>query len=329
MSVKQRSNSWEAYIQVGSKRIRRSFSTKGEATVFEAQARQALELGKPVPTIKGSSVSTSFREMANKTYDMYWDGSKSDDKQLLMIGVLARWFGDKRDITTIDTELLDEYIMHCKTNETISNSTINRRLAAMSKILKHAYELGRIEKLPTFHRQKEGHTRLRWLTADEEKAILDLLSQWSQYDIKDAFIVSIDTGIRYSEMLALQPHHVTKDGLYISTSKNDSPRLVPLTTRARAVLESRAKQGGKLFDFRRQWHKETWDKVRSHLGFTDVVWHTLRHTTCSRLIQGGMPLTHVKEWMGHKAVQTTMRYAHLAPKHLVSGVSVLEQSVVV
>ena len=34
----------------------------------------------------------------------------------------------------------------------------------------------------------------------------------------------------------------------------------------------------------------------------------------------GVPLTTVKELMGHKAIQMTLRYTHLAPSHLVEAV---------
>ena len=51
-------------------------------------------------------------------------------------------------------------------------------------------------------------------------------------------------------------------------------------------------------------------------GITGVCWHTLRHTAASRRIMAGMDLVSVKEILGHRSIQTTLRYAHLAPSHL-------------
>ena len=52
---------------------------------------------------------------------------------------------------------------------------------------------------------------------------------------------------------------------------------------------------------------------------------TLRHTCASRLVQAGVGLPVVKEWLGHKTNSLTMRYAHLAPKNLLDMVHVLER----
>ena len=52
--------------------------------------------------------------------------------------------------------------------------------------------------------------------------------------------------------------------------------------------------------------------------------HALRHTWASRLIQRGVSLRVVQEWLGHKTITVTMRYAHLSPKSLLAAVSVLE-----
>ena len=71
-----------------------------------------------------------------------------------------------------------------------------------------------------------------------------------------------------------------------------------------------------------------WDRARAHLGFAEdrqFVIHTLRHTCASRLVQRGVGLKVVQQWMGHKTIQVTMRYAHLAPGHLMEAAAVLEQ----
>jgi site-specific recombinase XerD len=67
-----------------------------------------------------------------------------------------------------------------------------------------------------------------------------------------------------------------------------------------------------------------WDKLRYSLDLQDVVWHTLRHTFASHLIQAGVDVSVVKELMGHRRIETTMRYAKLAPKNFASAINTLE-----
>lgn len=325
MSVSQRGNGWQVYVKVGDQRFRKTFSTKEEASVQEALVRQAFKLGKPVPTTGTSSSSFCLSEAMEKCYQMHWQGSRSEDKVILNMRLLERWFGKRRPITDITTDLIDDFIKAEKDRRS-SNATINRKLATLSKVLRHAHEIGRLPTMPVFHRQKENVGRIRWVTKEEESAIIALIESWGLHDLLDAFIVSIDTGIRKGELFRIKATDITDEGLYVHVTKNDNPRIVPLTKRARAVLEKRATLfDGLLFPYSHTWERTTWDRIRGHLGLDDVVWHTLRHTTCSRLVQGGMPLPHVKEWMGHKTIITTMRYAHLAPKHLQQGLNLLEE----
>ena len=327
MTVKQRGSSWQADFVVNGERFRKQFSTKEDAAEWEVLARQALRNGKPVPHVEGShTISHTLLEACDACYNMFWRGSKSEDKQIQMIGQLVSHFGKNMRVNEFTTQVVDDFILSMKQNN-LSNGTINRKLAALSKVLRYAHETGKLKTMPIFHRQKEGKNRIRWLTDAEEKQILNTMLQWGQYDVMDAAIVSIDTGIRHSEMCRIRAKDISTEGLYIGRTKNGDPRLVPLTSRARKVLDNRKQDHPDyLFPYKSsEWTRSTWERVRNHLELDDVVWHTFRHTTCSRLVQGGVPLPHVKEWMGHKTIITTMRYAHLAPRHLQEVVGVLEQ----
>jgi integrase len=49
-----------------------------------------------------------------------------------------------------------------------------------------------------------------------------------------------------------------------------------------------------------------------------------RHTCASRLVQRNVPLQIVKEYMGHKTFDMTLRYAKLAPKNMLDAKLALE-----
>jgi len=50
----------------------------------------------------------------------------------------------------------------------------------------------------------------------------------------------------------------------------------------------------------------------------------LRHTCASRLVNKGVDLYVVKEYLGHSSIQVTERYAHLSPDKLAHAATILD-----
>jgi integrase len=56
--------------------------------------------------------------------------------------------------------------------------------------------------------------------------------------------------------------------------------------------------------------------------------HKLRHTYASHLVMSGASLAAVQKLLGHQHVETTMRYAHLAPRAIDDAVALLDRATV-
>ena len=56
----------------------------------------------------------------------------------------------------------------------------------------------------------------------------------------------------------------------------------------------------------------------------DVRMHDLRHTFASMAIKSGLGLYQVSKLLGHKNIQTTMRYAHIEKEELVKSAKAVE-----
>ena len=52
--------------------------------------------------------------------------------------------------------------------------------------------------------------------------------------------------------------------------------------------------------------------------------HDLRHTCAAWLVSAGVPLTEVRDLLGHSSIRMTERYAHLAPENIRAAVTLLE-----
>lgn len=62
-------------------------------------------------------------------------------------------------------------------------------------------------------------------------------------------------------------------------------------------------------------YKHWFNPTVEEAGLRDFTWYCLRHTFASRLAMAGVDLLTISELMGHKTIQMTKRYAHLAPAH--------------
>jgi len=56
----------------------------------------------------------------------------------------------------------------------------------------------------------------------------------------------------------------------------------------------------------------------------DFHFHDLRHTFGSHMVMQGIDLRTVQQIMGHRDIQTTMRYAHLSPEYVHEAIGRLD-----
>ena len=56
----------------------------------------------------------------------------------------------------------------------------------------------------------------------------------------------------------------------------------------------------------------------------EFVLHTFRHTCATRLLEAGVDIYTVKEWLGHKTIETTLRYAKMTNMKLNQAKDLLE-----
>lgn len=200
------------------------------------------------------------------------------------------------------------------------NSTINRKLSALYRLLRKAKRSGQIIRLPSYIRLRERNSRVRFLTAEEEAAMFSAIrTRNAHQELLCQFLV--DTGARVGEALALTWGDIHN---YVATfwiTKSGKSRSVPLTDRAAAALEAaRAFSGSGPFSSSAYPNfKYSWNQARKENRFTedpDMVPHILRHTCASRLVQAGIDLRRVQTFLGHQTIQMTLRYAHLVTNDL-------------
>ena len=232
-----------------------------------------------------------------------------------------------------------------------SNAVINQKMGYLRVVLQEMEEDGYIEMIKMPKPRPTKNTKVHYLTKDMEEELLAWFERGKNYkpdklckialhnlqvikeglEARDIIICLIDLGCRINELLNLEKRFVDFDNNQINFNdrKNDQAVAVPMTDRVRLIIKKyydNCKDFDKLFSLNYSRMYGFWQAARESLGYADKKFYTLhlcRHTCASRLVQRGVPILLVKDWLGHEDIENTMIYAHLAPKALHSVVEVL------
>jgi integrase len=134
--------------------------------------------------------------------------------------------------------------------------------------------------------------------------------------------------MRVSETRGLLWGDIQNSVAILADTKSDKPRGVPLTAAAQEAVRSGGGRNGPFDWATTAYIRKWWNLIRIHMNWDDkqAVPHALRHTFVSRLVQKNIPLLTIKELAGHRSIDITLRYAHLAPHNLTEAISALEPS---
>ena len=212
-------------------------------------------------------------------------------------------------------------------------STINKEIGLLSRAVRWANrELGMALQNPVEGlKQREPEGRVRWLTQRQAAALVAAAGQLGPRagHLPDVITLALHTGMRKGELLGLEwarvdeAHHLVY--LEAQHTKSARRRSIPLNGPAWAALERRRAVGAGPWVFGGVKDvKRSFAHACQLAGITDFRFHDLRHTFASWLVQAGVPLTEVRDLLGHASIEMTERYAHLAPERLRRAVGRLE-----
>lgn len=212
-------------------------------------------------------------------------------------------------------------------------SSINKETGLLSRAINYANrEWGHAldNPIPGL-KQREPEGRVRWLTKAQAAALVACAGQLGPRagHLPAVITLALNTGMRKGELLGLEWARVDFDhGLIVldgADCKSGKRRAIPINAAARAALALRqAVSGGPLVFGGVKDVKRSFASACQRAGITNFRFHDLRHTFASWLVQAGVPLTEVRDLLGHASIEMTERYAHLAPDRLRRAVKLLE-----
>ena len=202
----------------------------------------------------------------------------------------------------------------------------NRAIAMLSKMFNVAEDWGlRAEGSNPVRRIKKNREveKKRYLT-DEEQLRLGQALQAALADgtetihVVSAFLALLLTGCRRGEIQTLKWEYIHYTHLDLPDSKTGRRR-IPLPREAYDILTALPRYDGNPYviaGLNGESHvtdlERPWRRIRERAGLNDVRIHDLRHTYASVAMKNGIDPFTLKEIMGHRNLQTTLRYAHLA-----------------
>ncbi len=210
-----------------------------------------------------------------------------------------------------------------------SDATINRIVSAISTVLHHCEAEEIIAQAPRLRRRKEGEHRLTWFTKDEvEELFYGSLDPFDRRDLADIVVVAAYTGMRQGELLNLRAQDVdlSSNSIHVGgrpgfTTKSANYRCIPIHDRIKDALYKRMEcVGPSVRLFGDEWTDKdqlfrAFVKVRNYVGKADnYVFHSLRHSFATWCVEAGVPMRTLMELMGHKRIDTTLRYAKVTDK---------------
>ena len=221
----------------------------------------------------------------------------------------------------LETEQIRSYLSDYQRHGNVSRTTVDNVRRIISSFYSWLEDEDHIIKSPVRRIKKvKAPQTIRETYSDE---VIEILSDGSS-SLRDLALIDLlrSTGMRVGELVTLDRNAVdTINRECVVHGKGDKYRIVYFDAKAKVHLEnylaSRDDNSDALFVSHRAPHarlqigdvEAMLRKLGRTLGVGSVHPHKFRRTLATRAIDKGMPIEQVQVLLGHKKIDTTLRYA--------------------
>jgi integrase/recombinase XerD len=246
---------------------------------------------------------------------------------------------ERLSLAQIDASLVEAFLDHLANDRHVSIRTQNHRLAALHAFFRYVQaevpeRLLQSQQILAIPLRRHARPSVGYLTKEYLAQILAQPDLRARAGRRDAVLLSVlyDTGARVQELIDLNAGDVRLESpaQVRLMGKGRKMRAVPLMDATVDLLREHRRehgldppehadqplfqnrQGGRLSraGVRYLLQKYVQAVRRDHPGFTQPVSpHSLRHTKGMHLLQSGVPLEIIRDFLGHVDVKTTEIYA--------------------
>lgn len=310
-------NKWYYRFQLNGKEYYRACkgaTNKKEADMYEAIVKSELMKGNL--GILENKKKPTFKEGLD-IYLHYSEINKRSHKSDLSMAKRLKFFFGNIDLTEVTPTMIENFKQYLRLELELKNSSINRYLEALSKMFNLCIADGLLSKNPLENVKKmlEENYKIRVLAKEEETTLFIFLDE----RLKPIVIFALKTGARKSEILTLKWLNIDFKGNYIELlhTKSGKKRKIPISKTLREILLEIKKTSTSEYVFVNPRTNKPYTDIKKAFrtalkkaGIENFVFHDLRHTFATRLIEKGVDIVVVKELLGHADISTTMIYTH-------------------
>ncbi len=312
---------WQAKIRrKGYSAESRSFATKRDA---EAWARSLEgEMDKGIFVSRREAEATTLREALDRYEREITPKKKGADQEKHRLNLWRKSDLMDRSLAAIRGSDLARW-RDARLKAMISPTTVHHDLMLLSSVFTTARREWGMEalanpvqaiKVPSL-----GPARERRLQDDEERRLLESLGKSKRWWAKPIVQFAIETGMRQGEILALEWRRVDlkKRVARLADTKNNTPRQVPLSSAAVAILESIPWEiKGRIFPVEKEALIKAFRAACVAANVEGLRFHDLRHEALSRLSERGLGALELATIAGHRTLNMVRRYVQLRAEDL-------------
>lgn len=219
-----------------------------------------------------------------------------------------------------------------RTKKPLSHNHINKYIQSLKLFSKYIRETGRSNVGFTLQRLEEEKNKPIWLTKNEIQLLYEAIPE-TLLGIRDKAMLAIyyGCGLRLNEGANIELNDIdtTKKVLHVRKGKHYKERFVPIAEKnfeeiklyldyARSQLLQSIKHEcffvdankGKAMNKQNLYVRLKTLVRKSHIK-KKVGTHTLRHSIATHLLQSGMKLERIQQFLGHADLDSTQIYTHL------------------